>query len=546
MKSEQVRESSLSEASTQQWDLIVVGGGITGAGVAREAVRAGLSVLVLEQKDFAWGTSSRSSKMVHGGLRYLASGNLGLTRHSVQEREALMQEAPGLVDKMSYVWPHFQGQFPGPMIFDSLLRIYDAFSGHSYRRFWSAEQVANLIPYLKTEGLLGATQFADAVTDDVRLVMRVLSEVSRSNLSSLFNYTKVVDCDTTQGCVEVEDQLNGNRHSFKAQVIVNATGAWADKLRPNQKHSNIRPCRGSHLVFAQWQLPVFAAVTLYHPDDGRALFIYPWESVAVVGTTDIDHPNLDDSEVHITQQEVDYLLRAVQYMFPNLGLNEQDVISSWAGVRPIVSSSSKIKPSAEKRDHSIWVDQRLVTVSGGKLTTFRLIALDVMKRLSQMLTKDIPLQKGPLFCKTSLQPQNPLFGKLPYKTRKRLLGVYGDEVEALLLKAKEADYEPVPGMNTLWAEVRWAAAHEQVQHLDDLLLRRVRIGLMLPNAGAEHKTRIQYIVQQELGWPDGHWSQEWERYLGIWQKAYSLPNRPQSKVSEPAESLPDPASHRVI
>lgn len=534
------RQERLTAAANKHWDLIVVGGGITGAGVAREAARVGLSVLLLEQKDYAWGTSSRSSKMVHGGLRYLASGNVGLTRHSVQEREALLHEAQGLVEVLPYVWPHYKGAFPSPLAFDVLLRLYDAFSGKSYRQYHDPSATSWISPYLKQTDLIGVTQFADAVTDDVRLVLRVLAEVVRSAHSDIFNYIKVTRCDTAQGHVVAEDKVEGGSYKFSAEVIVNATGAWADQLRPGDRKPQIRPCRGSHITFPLWQLPVFSSVTLHHPRDGRALFIYPWESVAVVGTTDIDQPQLDDSETSITQVEVDYLLEAANHMFPALNLKEENILSSWAGVRPIVSSGGALKPSAEKRDHSIWVDQRLVTVSGGKLTTFRLIALDVMKKIKDILPRVMPIQRGPLFTQSDMSIDDPLFDRLLPSVRRRLLGFYGDQVESMLLASQEGDLDEVPGTRTLWIELRWSALHESVVHLDDLLLRRVRIGLLLPNGGVQYYDQIRNIMQKTVGWSDEHWQEEWERYITIWKQFYALPREHStfSPMKQGEESFP--------
>lgn len=549
MNTQSIRDNRLQNARQTAWDIIVIGGGITGVGIGLQAAKNGLSVLLLEQKDFAWGTSSRSSKMIHGGLRYLASGNLKLTRHSVKEREWLLQQLPGLVERMNYLWPHYQKQFPGPFIFNALLRVYETFSGHSRRRYWKAQEATYLAPYLSTQKLLGLTQFTDAVADDVRLVFRLLNEFNDYAECDALNYVKVANVDSEASCLQGTDQLSGRVYSFKAKVLINATGAWVDQLtvvksqtHATKRHSaadkrRIRPCRGSHLVFARWQLPVYAALTFKHPEDGRALFIYPWESVAIVGTTDIDHPHLDDSEVGISAEEMSYLLQAVNTLFPSLKLGVNDIISTWAGVRPLVRSGNRLNPSSEKRDHSIWVNNRLVTVSGGKLTTFRLIAIEVLKKVETLLGRKFSNTKDAYFTQPELYGDFINSQPVSATTWKRLLGTYGNHAKNLILEAAPEDLECIPGMNRLWAELKWSLAHEDVVFLDDLLIRRTRIGQMIAKGGAPFYTRIKSSVQSVLGWSDDQWNQQWTRYQDIWKCAYSIPTKKQTPTNKrvPAE-----------
>lgn len=508
------------------WDMIVIGGGITGVGVAREAARQGFSVLVLEQKDFSWGTSSRSSKMVHGGLRYLASGNLKLTSHSVKERERLMQEAPGLVNLLPYIWPHYKGQFPGPKLFQILLAIYDRFSGQKYRKFIDKQSALKDLPGLNDTNLLGATRFADAVTDDSRLVMRVLQEAIEDGAHSL-NYCEVQrvqsDNDHING-VTVKDHVSGETFSLKANVVVSATGAWADKFRQSLGQApKIRPLRGSHLMFHNWRFPCALSITLKHPTDGRSMFIYPWEGMTVVGTTDLDNPEVDLTEPSIHQSEVDYLLKAANTVFPNVNLTEGDVVATFAGVRPIVSGGA-LNPSSEKRDHTIWDDNGLITVSGGKLTTFRLIALDVLKAAKKYLPSLMFHDHG-LSIFSESKSQSEQLNQLTQEQVKRLKGFYGNQLSLLCECSKEEGWELVPGTLTFWAQVRFSARHESVINLDDLLLRRTRLGLFLEQGGEDHKEKIKAICQQELGWTDLQWQQQWQRYSDIWHSYYYLPNK---------------------
>ena len=538
----------LSRCSSQArpWDMLIIGGGITGAGIAREAARRGLKVLLIEQKDFAWGTSSRSSKMVHGGLRYIASGDYKTTLLSVRERERMLTEASGLVNEMHYVMPHYKGKFPPPWIFNTLLRVYDKLAGKRYFTYFKREAFLSLNPDIKQDKFLGASQFSDAVTDDSRLVMRVLDEAIHDGAHAI-NYLKAESLITNeQGLVvgatlkdTAEADNSAQTYDVYAKVVVSATGAWADTLRMQASaqteqsfHKQIRPSRGSHLVVSQERLPIQQAYTFLHPADKRAVFVFPWENRTVLGTTDLDHPALDDSEVGITNEEVDYLLAATNDLFNDAALKREDVISTWAGVRPLISEGGdgkRVSPSKEKRDHSVWLDNNLVTVSGGKLTTFRLIALDVLEKCREVLALDKSviqnqtLNDDHVFSNTA--PTNTKFFTLPKALQQRLKGFYGRQLDTLLELAHEDDLAYVTDSNTIWAEIRFAARHEQVIHLDDLLLRRTRLGLILPHGAMTPliSARLKQICQQELGWDEQKWQQEAQRYRDLWQRYYHLP-----------------------
>lgn len=548
---------SCGSSQVKPWDMLIIGGGITGAGIAREAARRGLAVLLIEQKDFAWGTSSRSSKMVHGGLRYIASGDYKTTLLSVRERERMLSEASGLVNEMHYIMPHYKGKFPPPWIFKILLRVYDGLAGKRYSKYFKKDAFLSLNPNIKQDKFLGASQFSDAVTDDSRLVMRVLAEAIHDGAQAI-NYLKaetlitneqgsVVGAtlkdtsseDSAQNNIQNNVQSNAQSYDVYAKVVVSATGAWADTLRMQASkqteqsfHKQIRPSRGSHLVVSKERLPIEQAYTFLHPVDKRAVFVFPWENRTVLGTTDLDHPPLDDSEVGITNEEVDYLLTATNELFNDAKLNRKDVISTWAGVRPLISEGGdgkRVSPSKEKRDHNVWLDNNLVTVSGGKLTTFRLIALDVLEKCREVLALDKSviqnqtLNGDHVFSNTA--PTNPKFFTLPKALQQRLQGFYGRQLDTLLELAHEEDLAYVTDSNTIWAEIRFAARHEQVMHLDDLLLRRTRLGLILPNGAMTPliSARLKQICQQELGWNEQKWQQEAQRYQNLWQRYYHLP-----------------------
>lgn len=520
------RDTLWQELPQTQWDIVVVGGGITGAGVAREAAKTGVKVLLIDQKDYAFGTSSRSSKMVHGGLRYIAMGDIRLTHHSLVERERLLTEAPGLVDRMSYFFAHHRGGGikSNRWAFGILLMAYDFLAGIKDRSYFNAKKFLARVPNYRHDKLLGASRYTDAVTDDTRLVMRVLDEACKDGAVTL-NYVKAAKTilldDKVAGLV-VTDEVSGQTVELKAKVIVNATGAWVNRLRQEVAAEvvSVRPQRGSHLVVSADRLPLNDALILFHPDDNRAMFIYTWEGRTVIGTTDLDHKDNLDNEAVITADEVTYLLRAANYEFPKANLTTQDVIATWSGVRPIVSSGKGLDPSKERRDHAVWADKGVISVSGGKLTTFRQIAQDVLTAAESWLPKlKERNQKTSIFSNPSAGLSTPLNGE----QYRRFIGKYGYLAQKFLAEMPVSELTIIPQTQTLWAELRWALRYEQVVHLDDLMLRRTRLGLLLEQGGASHFEAIKAIAFSE-GWTEDKWASEQARYSAIWQQYYSLPN----------------------
>jgi glycerol-3-phosphate dehydrogenase len=325
--------------------------------------------------------------------------------------------------------------------------------------------------------------------------------------------------------VRLLDGLTGERHEVRARLVVNATGAWADRLRARDGGAQrLRPLRGSHLVLPAWRLPLAQAISLMHPADGRPVFAFPWEGVTLVGTTDVDHKDDLAREAAITRSEFDYLMDALRDQFPQLNLQEQDVIATYAGVRPVIDSG-KADPSKEGRDHALWLEHNLLTVTGGKLTTFRVIALDALKQAATLLPE----------LKDRLTPQ-PLFGTetsrapkysrtLPAGQAARLQGRYGELAQQLVDAAQPGELETITGTQTIWAQLRWAARSESVCKLEDLMLRRSRLGIQLRGGGIDILARIRAICQPELGWSDQRWDAEQTAYLALWHTHYSLPTQ---------------------
>jgi len=530
------REAALDRAGAEEWDLVVIGGGITGAGVLREAVRHGLKTLLVEGGDFAWGTSSRSSKLVHGGLRYLRQGRLGLTARSVRERERLVREAPGLVDPLGFLLAVYTRR--DRVAYGSGLSFYDLVARRRGHRYHSAPDFGFYAPHLSKSGLLGGFSYTDARTDDARMVLRLLREAVASGGTAV-SYAPVRHLlwggDAPRGVV-VADAETGAEREVAAEVVVNATGARADELRSEAGAGPVmRALRGSHLVFPERRLPVAQAVSFVHPDRRSEVFAFPWEGATVVGTTDVDHDRPLSEEPRAGAGEVTRLMAALQSRFPILELTEGDVISTWAGVRPVVGGGAS-EPSKESREELVAEEGGLLSVTGGKLTTFRPTACHVLRRVLERLgrsggtrashrTFDEPDARdaGEVLEAFAVGSPGRAAGPDPAT---RLLGRHGGEARALARAADPEELEPIPGTQTPWAELRWAAGHEGVIHLDDLLLRRTRIGVVLPEGGSGLMCRIRDTCQRELGWSDERWESEQASYQELWRRSYSVPGSP--------------------
>jgi glycerol-3-phosphate dehydrogenase len=509
----------------QAWDVIIIGGGITGAGILREAARLGLRVLLVEQRDFAWGTSSRSSKLVHGGLRYLATGQFRLTYASVREREQLLKDVPGLIERLGFLMTVEEDKKIDRWKYTAGLSLYDLMALQWSHHYYDARELQMLAPPVNMDNLDGGFHYEDAQTDDARLVLRVLQE-GLSDGGVALNYVRaerVLEENGQVTGVHLVDQISERSVDVHARGVINATGAWADHLRTQMGETKrIRPLRGSHLIFPAWRLPLAQAVAFDHPIDGRYVFAFPWEGVTLLGTTDVDHQAELNTEPRISPDEVAYLMAAAVHEFPSCNLTLDDVVATFAGVRPVIGTG-KEDPSKEARDHVVWQENGLLTVTGGKLTTFRVIALDALRAIREQFP-----ELANLNTKTSALDSTPIELAVPgldQSIRQRLIGRYGTRTAALIGAAQPGELSMIPGSQTLWAELRWAARTEAVVHLDDLLLRRVRIGLLLPNGAAQYLPRIREICQVELGWDDEKWAKEEAAYLDLWNKHYGLPER---------------------
>lgn len=539
------------ESIEKNYDLVIVGGGVTGAGVFHEALVQGFSPLLVEANDFAWGTSSRSSKMVHGGLRYLKEGKIFLTRAAVRERQRLLSEYPGLVEPLNFIMPLYHGHGPSMGAMKFGLSLYSLMAGERQHEIFSRTQVVGMVPKVCQTDLMSGVGFKDAQVDDARLVLRLIFDGCDQG-GHAFNYTRATAIErNTRGNVigvHLRDTETGDVSFVKTPVVINATGAFAEALHPSPvKGFHIRPLRGSHLVFPGKLYPLDRVISFIHPTDNRAVFLFPWEGCLFLGTTDVDHTGVDHTESMskepcISLEEADYLMEGLAHILPDLKVSLDDCIASIAGVRPILSKK-KVAASKESREHVVWKDHGLVTVTGGKLTTFRILAADALKAAQKYLPR-APKRKtcpkavsGPA-SKIAVESREGLgsmdsqlsinqlsASQLSTGVIQRLRGRYGARVKQVMATGTPKDFIPVGNTQTLWAELCHGARHEQVRHLSDLLLRRVRIGLFLPNGGMDFMDEIQARLAPFLDWDKERWGREIKTYEQVWQRAYSVPGR---------------------
>ena len=518
----------------EPFDLVVIGGGITGCGVLLDAAQRGLRTLLVEKDDLASGTSSRSSKLIHGGLRYLKEMQFRVTRLACRERDRLLNLSPHLVRPIPFVYPAYEGDpTPGWQV-DFGLWMYDklttAAEGHTRVR---EEELSEIAPGLRVENLDRALRYGDAMADDARLTLAV-GATGFAYGGSILTRTEVEEgiegADGRVAGVVLRDLETGEVHRVRAGVVLNATGHWVDRVRERfgREGQCVRPSRGIHLVFPTDLLPIRAALAVASPDDGRPVFLIPHPGGVIVGTTDLYHEgSLDDPRA--TSEEVDYLLRVVRHSFPEREIGRSDVRGVWAGLRPIVDVESDT-PSEASREEEIWEEAGLLSVAGGKLTTYRSTAEETVDRVVEML----PEERTDRLADGATEG-TPLAGLAPGDLARRITatGEVDPEVAAALarrlgagawsaldLSRRRKELRPlVAGSDLSAAEVRAHLRYGAVLRLEDLLLRRTRIGMWNPSLARELAPRLRPLFSTELGWRKQRWEEDRERFeevLAAW------------------------------
>jgi glycerol-3-phosphate dehydrogenase len=543
------RERAIESLAGERFDVVVIGGGITGAGVALDAATRGYSVALVEKTDFAAGTSSRSSKLVHGGLRYLQNFDLGLVREALLERQLLVKLAPHLVRPLKLVVPAFDGDRPDLLVGIGL-NMYDVMATPRLRgrrsarraaveagadpdgdwsperhRMISGEEVVELLPALSGRNPTGGYLFYDCQTDDVRLVLTVLGEAERFG-AICANRLEVVELVREEGResgVRVRDVESDTDFIVHADNVVNATGVWADRIRPEELHSeadvpNIRPSRGTHITVAHEDLPLVAGA-IVPAAGGRTIFALPWLGRSLIGTTDNDYEGEID-HIKPSSEDVEYLLEATNSFF-GTALTAADLTGAYAGVRPLIATGDSKKSVDISRKAELYeTSSGMITITGGKLTTWRRMAKLAVDRLVERDGRAAPCRTNEIPLGLAVDPESlPEVEGVPEESYAALAARYGHAAHEVLRTASdrgELAQPIVPGRPDLLAEVPFAARHEQARSVGDVLLRRTRLGILAAGElRADEGAAVARVAQAlggELGWDERRITVELERF----------------------------------
>jgi glycerol-3-phosphate dehydrogenase len=482
------------------WDMVIIGGGATGVGVAIDAASRGYDVLLLEQHDFGKGTSSRSTKLAHGGVRYLGQGNIGLVKDALRERGLLLQNAPHIVREIPFIVPNYDW-WEAPF-YGLGLKLYQLLAGKyglGTSRILSRDEMLRFLPTLKTEGLRSGTVYYDGQFDDARLLIHMVATAYEQG-AVLLNYVEVIgltksDAGTING-VKARNMETGDEIHASAKVVINATGAFSDNVRrlvdPNAS-SMILPSQGIHLVLAGSFLASGSAIMVPSTRDGRVLFAIPWHNHTLVGTTDTPLDNATLEPV-AREEEIDFLLAtAGEYLATRP--TREDVLSVFAGIRPLVRANSKSTTAALSRDHVVHVDQSgLISVMGGKWTTYRHMAEDCVDRAAVM---------GELQQRPCITPGLPIHGSAGDPQTRSTLSLYGSDaakIRQLIRDDTKLGELLHPMLPYLRAEVVWAVRNELARTVEDVLARRTRALFLNARASVAIAPVVADIIAAELHW----------------------------------------------
>jgi glycerol-3-phosphate dehydrogenase len=518
------RAAYLDRLKQETFDLAVVGGGITGAGIARDAAMRGLSVALVEKGDFGQGTSSRSSRLIHGGLRYLRHGQLRLVRESLREREVLLKIAPHLAYPFPFLLPVYEGARDSRLMLKVGLTGYDLLARSrllKHHTMFSRKKLLEVEPTLRRQGLRGGFRYYDCLANDARLTLATVLSAARQGAATA-SYVEAIELEQDDGRatgIRFRDRLSGQTGVLRARVVVNAAGPWVDQVRAMGGAAPIlRPTKGIHLVVPRSRLPLSSAVVLTAAD-GRILFAVPLGDCTYVGTTDTDYRDDPDAALADTD-DVDYLLDAANAAFDGANLQASDVMSTWAGVRPLVAEEGASAPSDVSRDYEIHMGpEGLVSIAGGKLTSYRAMAEDLVNRVvrregkrfgwspAPCRTAETPLVGGGLkgfeqYCEATAQALEQSWD-LPPALSQRLLRTYGTEHVRVLgyaLRDRRLLRPLAPGCPVLQAEALYAAEEEMALTLEDFMDHRTDLMLFGRNHGLDAADEAARLMGEVLGW----------------------------------------------
>ena len=486
------------------FDLLIVGGGITGAGIARDAALRGLRTALVERDDFGSGTSSRSSRLVHGGVRYLEHGYLKLVFEASRERRTLLRIAPRLVRPLQFTWPVYRGARLPRWKVRAGLALYDLlamFRNVGRHRGLSVAGVRAAEPSLSADGLLGGATYWDAATDDAALTLANVLD-ARAAGAVVLNHAEVQSFVVTHeqrvAGATVRDLLADEVFSVRASVVVNATGPWTDALRRLEDplaEPAVLGTKGVHIAVPADRVGNRAAVTMLSPVDGRVMFCLPGTDQTIVGTTDT-HTEARPDQVRATRADVQYLLDSVNAFFPGARLGPRDVIAAWAGIRPLISHGNTGDPASASREHSIDTGPRgVIAITGGKLTTYRLIAEQAVDAVQRALR--VPVRE----CLTARTPlagaeRPPVFGTL---------------------------FEPiVEGRPWTLSDATFAVDRELACTLSDILVRRTKVAFASRDHGIPAAPRVAQAVARHLGWDAAECARQVEAYRADVQRLFTV------------------------
>ena len=472
----------MTAAFRETFDLIIIGGGINGCGVARDASMRGLSVALLERDDFGSGTSGRSSRLIHGGIRYLEQGQLHLVHESIRERQILLRIAPHLVQPLAFTWPVYRGARIGRLKLGAALLVYQLMAAGRSRRHssLSASETLDREPSLNPSGLTGGAVYYDACTDDARLT--IANAIAARDLgATVLSHTEVVDIVRESGrAVGVVARSRGTRDrvELRGRVVANATGVWLNAFDDDERARRLRGSKGVHIGVPRKRIGNRDALTLVSAVDGRVMFCLPAGPQAIIGTTDTWTDESPET-VHASPADVAYLLRSANAYFPRAELGREDVVSAWAGIRPLASGRAA-NPGGVSREHSIVTDPSgVINITGGKLTTYRSMAAEIVDRVQEALGQK---RTGAATDKVEL-PGGDRAGEIARLAR--------DPVLAAPL---------VAGLPYTGAHLVYGVKREMARTLSDLLIRRTHIAFETRDHGLAIAPRAAEVVAPLLGW----------------------------------------------
>ncbi len=533
------RQRALAALANETFDLVVVGGGITGCGIARDAALRGLKVALIEKLDFASGTSSKSSKLVHGGLRYLEQAEFKLVFESVSERKLLMSRARHLVRPMPFLVTHFKGDRRWLVTLDLGLWIYDAlclFGSYRNHKTYGKTRTLKLEPALKQNGLTGGILYYDCVTDDARLTLENAIDASALG-ATIVNHVRagalLRDASgRIAGLTAHDEDPAGNDAGFdiRAKLVVNATGPWSDEVRAmNDEKPILTPTKGVHIVLDAKRLPVRNALMMLGPRDGRAVFAIPWGlGRTVIGTTDtFFNGKLDD--VHADRADAEYLLEIGNHYFPESKLVLSDVLATWSGLRPLLKPDQEgVGASQVSREHMLFEKPGFLTIAGGKLTTYRRIAFEVVDKAMEQLGQKKASETQDRFLPGAVGLESdeqlaalaaPLVTQgISAAAAEHLANTFGTRSAAVAarVKADPSCAEPLDAeLPYLTAQVDEAIENEFARTLDDVLTRRIPLVLRGRDQGLGIAEKVAARLQKKLGWSDALTASELAGYRAV-------------------------------